>query len=176
MLSMCLAASILLVLRDEVAARNTGSGKDVAFEDGEIVVAVCGAIRRVVGPFQLVMDALLSDPDVLKEFHLEGIRPEHVQVRLPGDLTGPSAAYAFVVRHPRFRGKGQLEWQDRDLQHHGQQTIDELNYIMESRPEKALYLFIHDQKPRQQHDDSEVPRSYKDIQRMIDLEATVSWM
>ena len=111
---MCLAASILLVLRGEVAARQ---GKDVAFEDGEIVVAVCGAIRRVVGPFQLVMDALLSDPAVLADFNLEGIRPEHVQVRLPGDLTGPSATYAFVVRHPRFRANNQTEWRDGDLQH-----------------------------------------------------------
>ena len=53
------------MLRDEVAARWRNG---VAFEDGEMVVAVCCAIRRVVGPFQLVMDALLSDPDVVEEF------------------------------------------------------------------------------------------------------------
>jgi hypothetical protein len=56
------------------------------------------------------------------------------------------------------------------LQHHGQQVTDELNYIMESRPEKGLYLFIHDAKLPRQHDDSEVPRGYDDIQRKKDLE------
>ena len=73
---------------------------------------------------------------------MTGIRPEHVQVRLPGDLTGPSATYAYVVRHPRFRATSQTERRDGDLQHHGQQVTDELNYIKESRPEKGLYLFI----------------------------------
>jgi hypothetical protein len=59
-LSACLAASILLALRAEVADR---AAKDIGFEDGEMVVAVCCAIRRVVGPFQLVVDKLLSDAD-----------------------------------------------------------------------------------------------------------------
>ena len=54
-LSACLAASILLALRAEVADR--------ADEGGDMVVEVCCAIRRVVGPFQLVMDKLLSDAD-----------------------------------------------------------------------------------------------------------------
>ena len=47
-----------------------------------------------------------------------------------------------MVRHPRFRATSQTEWRDGDLQHHGQQVTDELNYIKESRPEKGLYLFI----------------------------------
>ena len=108
-----------------------------------MVVAVCSAIRRVVGPFQLVMDMLLSDSDVLQEFQLAGIRPEHVQVRLPGELTGPSATYTIVVRHPRNRKHSQAAWSPEDFERDGQQHVDELNYIMESRPEKGLYVFIH---------------------------------
>jgi hypothetical protein len=150
-LSACLAACVLLLLQREVMARKRMLS--APFADGEMVVAVCSAIRRVVGPFQLVMNAVLSDPAVLNQFDLDGIRPEHVQVRLPGDLTGPSATYAIVVRHPRLRSPMQGEWRDADLQHHGPQNVDELNYIMESRPEKGLYLFIHDDKAPEPRDD-----------------------
>jgi hypothetical protein len=90
------------------------------------------------------MDALLTDRDVLARFDLEGLQPDHVQVRLPSDLTGPSATYSYVIRHPRSRSSGQSAWRDTDLQHHGQQTVDELNYIMESRPEKGLFVFMHE--------------------------------
>ena len=51
------------------------------------------------------------------------------------------------MRHPRFRGHSQADWRDTDLQHHGRQTVDELNYIMESKPEKGLYVFMHNQLP-----------------------------
>ena len=51
------------------------------------------------------------------------------------------------MRHPRFRGHSQLDWRDGGLQHHGRQTVDELNYIMESRPEKGLHVFTRDQLP-----------------------------
>ena len=64
-----LAASILMVLQEEAKQRreaNRGFGED------ELVVVVCAAIRRVVGPFQLLMDALLTDGDVLARFRLGG--------------------------------------------------------------------------------------------------------
>ena len=136
-----LAASILTVLQEEAKQRREANR---GFEEDELVVVVCAAIRRVVGPFQLLMDALLTDRDVLARFDLEGLQPDHVQVRLPSDLTGPSATYSYVIRHPRSRSSGQSAWQDKDLQHHGQQTVDELNYIMESRPEKGLFVFMHE--------------------------------
>ena len=63
--------------------------------------------------------------------------------RLPGDLTGPSASYVIVVRHPRFQRDSQTDWKDADLQHHGRQAADEINYIMESRPERGLCIFMH---------------------------------
>ena len=65
-----------------------------------------------------------------------------------GDLTGPIACHVTVVRHPRFRPHSQILWKDVDLQHHGKQTVEELNYIMESRPEKGLYIFMHNQAPQ----------------------------
>ena len=161
-LSVALAATVLLLLQKEVIYRRDAS---LSFTDGELVVLVCSAIRRVVGPFQLVLDSLLSDADVLAKLGLQDIRPEHVQVRLPGDLTGPSATYACVIRHPRFRTKSQIEWKDTDLQHHGQQSVDELNYIMESRPEKGLFVFIHDQAAH-----ADVHRGSDDIARKKILE------
>ena len=60
-------------------------------------MAVCAAIRRVVGPLQVVLDALLREDDVAKHLALAGVRPDRLQVRLPGDLTGPSASYAIVA-------------------------------------------------------------------------------
>ena len=111
------------------------------------MVVVSAAVRRVVGPLQVVLDASLSDAHVHAQIDLAGVRADHTQARLPGDLTGPSASYAIVVRHPRFRAHSQLDWQDGDLQHHGRQTVDELSYIMESRPERGLYIFMHNRPP-----------------------------
>ena len=100
-----------------------------------------------MGPLQVVLDALLSDAAVRAQFGLAHVRADHALARLPGDLTGPSATYALVARHPRFRAHSQGDWQDGGLQHHGRQTVDELNYIMESRPERGLYIFMHHQPP-----------------------------
>ena len=111
------------------------------------MVVVCAAIRCVVGPLQVVLGALLREAGVAAQLELAGVRPGHTQVCLPGDLTGPSASYATVVRHPRFRVDSQVDWKDSDLQHHGRQTTDELNYIMEPRPERGLCIFVHDQPP-----------------------------
>ena len=86
---------------------------------------------------------MLSDADVLALFDLAGVRSDDVQVRLPGDLAGPSASYAIVVRHPRFLAHSQVDWKDSDLQRHGWQATDELNYIMEPRPERGLYIFMN---------------------------------
>ena len=139
-----LAACVLTLLQQEAHRRRVSH---IDFVEDELVVVVCAAIRRVVGPLQVVLDALLSDAAVRAQFGLESVRADHVQVRLPGDLTGPSATYALVVRHPRFRAHSQGDWQDGDLQHHGRQTADELNYIMEPRPERGLYIFTHHQPP-----------------------------
>ena len=54
----------------------------------------------------------------------------------------------------------QVEWRDTDLQHHGQHTVDELNYIMESKPEKGLYIYFHDEEPRTH---AELLRGYRDL-------------
>ena len=97
------------------------------------------------GPLQAVLDALLREAGVAAQFELADGRPDHAQARLPGDLAGPSASYAIVVRHPRFRVDLQVDWKDSDLQHHGRQTADELSYTMESRPERGLCTFMHHQ-------------------------------
>ena len=95
-----LAAHVILLLQREVISRR-GCGLD--FDKDELVVVVCAAIRRVVGPFQ-VMDSLLSNRHVLAQFDLEGIHPENVQIRLPSDLTGPSAVDAIHAAPHGFPG------------------------------------------------------------------------
>ena len=101
-------------------------------------MVVCAAIRRVVGPFQ-VMGSLLSHRHVLAQFDLEGIHPEIVQILRPSDLTGPSTVDTILVRHPRHRMDSQeVEWRD-------QQTVDaELYYIRETRP-KSGAVHLHPQ-------------------------------
>ena len=164
-----LAACVLTLLQQEAHKRRA---LNIGFAEDELVVVVCAAIRRVVGPFQVVLNALLNDANVRAQFDLEEVLPDHVQVRLPGDLTGPSASYVIVVRHPRFRGQSQIEWKDGDLQHHGRQTIDELNYIMESRPELGLYIFMHDQPPPDASTSSRAdPSGWRDILGKQALEA-----
>ena len=139
-----LAACVLTLLQQEARKRKVSK---IGVAVDELVVVVCAAIRRVVGPFKVVLDALLSDATVRTQLDLEDARADHVPARLPGDLTGPSIGHVLVVRHPRFRGHSQADWRDTDLQHHGRQTVDELNYIMEPRPETGLYVFMHDQLP-----------------------------
>ena len=124
-------------------------------------------------PSSSSLTRFLTDPFVLVQFDLEGLRPDHVQVHLPGDLTGPSATYCYVIRHPRYRADGQADWRDTDLQHHGQQTVDELNYIMESRPEKGLFIFMHKATPRATPGEggrSAPARGWQDITERIRIE------
>ena len=77
--------------------------------------------------------ALENNAGVIARLDLKDVNPDHAQVRLPGDLTGPSASYAAVAKHPRFRGLSQSEWRDAAPQHHGRDTAYDLNYSMESR-------------------------------------------
>ena len=87
-----MAACVLTLLQQEAQARRaTNSG----FVEDELVVVVCAAIRRVVGPFQVVLNALLNDADARAQFDLEDVRADRVQVRLPGDLTGQLLAMSL---------------------------------------------------------------------------------
>ena len=49
------------------------------------------------------------------------------------------------------------------MQHHGAQTLGDVNFIMESNPEKGLYIYIHDEAPRTTTFNLQVPRGYNDI-------------
>ena len=71
-----LTTHAIRLLRAEVLSRK---GLGVNFDKDELVVVVCAAIRRVVGPFQ-VMDSLLSNRHVLAHFDLEGTHPEIAQI------------------------------------------------------------------------------------------------
>ncbi len=104
-----LATHVMLLLNREAASRKA-SGLNNSKD--ELVVVVCAAIRHVVGPFRLVMDSVLSDGNVLRQFGLEALHPENVQSLFPSELTGPKAVYTILVRHPQFRADSQFEWQD----------------------------------------------------------------
>ena len=56
-----LAACVLTLLQHEAHRRRVSC---VDFVEDELVVVVCAAIRRVVDPLQVVLDALLSDAAV----------------------------------------------------------------------------------------------------------------
>ena len=88
-----LAACVLTLLQQEAHRRRVSHS---GFAEDELVVVVGAAIRR----------------GVAAQFGLAGVRSDHAQVCLPGDPTGPSASYAIVVRHPRFRAPSQVEWRD----------------------------------------------------------------
>ncbi|MFM7989013.1 MAG: hypothetical protein ACKPKO_57840, partial [Candidatus Fonsibacter sp.] len=60
-----LATHIIILLGKESAIRKE-SGLNFEKKD-KLVVVVCDAIRRAIGPFQLVMDAILSNNDDLRQ-------------------------------------------------------------------------------------------------------------
>ncbi|MFM7982582.1 MAG: hypothetical protein ACKPKO_24995, partial [Candidatus Fonsibacter sp.] len=61
------------------------------FDTDELVVVVCAAIRRVIGPFQLVMDLLLSGNNLLSMASARRMCTS--DALLPGSLSGPNAIY-----------------------------------------------------------------------------------
>ncbi|MFM7987409.1 MAG: hypothetical protein ACKPKO_49665, partial [Candidatus Fonsibacter sp.] len=74
------------------------------------------------------------------------------------------------------------------MQHNGQQTVVELSYIMESRPEKGLHIYIHDEAPNTTPYNLQVPRGYTDIvtkksseqhtdlARRSDIDCDIPWL
>ena len=61
--------SIILLSREVTSHKALG----LNFDNGALVVVVCAAIRRVVGPCLLVVGSLLSDQSVLALFDLEAL-------------------------------------------------------------------------------------------------------
>lgn len=65
-----------------------------------------------------------------------------VSVRLANDATGPTFTHAHFVRHPRYKGSSGY-WLAADLQTRGEQTKDEIMYIMLTRAVKGCTLWLH---------------------------------
>ena len=96
---------------------------------------------------------------MLAQFNLEAAHPDNVHIiRLPSDIASPSGV-------PRYRADSEVKWRDTDLKHHGQHTVDELNYIMEPKPEKGLFVYFHSEEPT-----TEPPRGYPDLDNKSTLE------
>ena len=66
------AACALALLQKEARRRSTSR---IGFAENELVVVVCAAIRRVVGPLQVVLGALLREDDVAKQLAMAGRAP-----------------------------------------------------------------------------------------------------
>ena len=154
-----LETHVMLLLNQEAASRKASG---IKFNKDELVVVVCAAIRHVVGAFGLIMDSVLSERNVLGQFGLGALHPEKVQIGFPSELTGPNAVYTILVRHPQSGSDSQVERQDTDLQHHNQHTMEELNYIVKSKPENGLFIYFHGQEPRIDAG-RPVPCGYRDI-------------
>ena len=160
-----LAFHILCTLRAEAKEREAeGQG----FRDNELVVVVGCTLRRMLGPFQYLMDQLLGDSDLRGCLGLEGVKPCHVQCRVPGELTGPSAQYAYVLRHPRYRDAEPRMWQKSDLQCTGTQAQPMLNYVMMSRPHRRLTVLLH--AVDENVDDSRETQNFRGIESECNVE------
>ena len=59
-----------------------------------------------------------------------------VAVRTANDCTGPSFKYCYYIRHPRQAGYAD--------QHIGLQADPKLEYVMYTRPQEELVVFLHD--------------------------------
>ena len=98
-------------------------------------MVLCATIRRVVGPLQVVVDASLREADVAKQLALAG-----VVTSKPASLWPhwPERQLCHCGTTSTLPSDSQADWEDADLQHHGRQAPDELDSIMESRPEKGF--------------------------------------
>ena len=163
-----LAVHILYSLETEALERRARSK---TFHKNELVVVVGACLRRMLGPFNHLMEQLLAENSpVRSSFFLEGVEACHVQCRVPGELTGPSAKYAYVLRHPRYRNLGNFhDWSPGDLQHHGMQSEPMANYIMMSRPEKLLVVLLHDTPNMGQGESNEI-KAFKEMQELPALD------
>ena len=164
-----LAVHILYQLEEEA---NERFKHDQTFKENELIVVVGACLRRMLGPFNHLMEQLLAEDSPVREsFFLKGVRPCHVQCRVPGELTGPSAKYAYVLRHPRYRSleRGQA-WAVGDLQHYGTQTEPMSNYIMMSRPEKLLVVLLHDtpEAPGKEAGRIDEVKAFKSVEEMAE--------
>ena len=159
-----LALHILYQLDAEASERRD---RGEAFKENELVVVVGACLRRMLGPFNYLMNQLLAeDSPVRGSFFLEGVKACHVQCRVPGELTGPSAKYAYVLRHPRYRHMHRWRgWAVGDLQSYGTQVEPMANYIMMSRPEKKLVVLLHDTPNMEQGDADEI-KAFKEVEEL----------
>ena len=76
----------------EVERRKRASTSGPLFEEGEQVVLVAFALRRLKDPFELLVSSALADSHFLDIFGLQArdLAPGIVSVRTANDMTGPT--------------------------------------------------------------------------------------
>jgi hypothetical protein len=142
------SALITCILRQlviEVRLRRDTGLQDPVLNPGEMLVFVGFALNRLKVPFQFLINQTLSWKALLDRFELtgSGLTPDMVSVRLANDSTGPTFLYGHVVRHPRYRDTSKSHWEMSDLQTGGDQTKDQIQYIMLTRAVKDCTLWVH---------------------------------
>jgi hypothetical protein len=148
------SALITSILRDLVMEvrlrREAGVASGPVFVPGEMLVFVGFALNRLKVPCQFLVNKALSDQSLLRLYGLEGtgLTPDMVSVRLANDSTGPTFKYGHIVRHPRYKDIHQTVWDGSDLQTRGDQSKDEIMYIMLTRASRSCTLWLHNEPPR----------------------------
>ena len=96
---------ILQLLVGEVRERKAQRcDQDVPlFGENEMLIFVGMSLGRLLKPFELFMEQLLSWDKLRKHVDLEGVTIALVSCRQPNDTTGPTFKYGITVRHPRQR-------------------------------------------------------------------------
>jgi len=98
-----MATCILQVLAGEVQERKAQRcDQDVPlFRENEMLIFVGMSLGRLLRPFELFMEELLSWNKLRGHVDLEGVTMTLVSCRQPNDTTGPTLKHALLARHPR---------------------------------------------------------------------------
>jgi hypothetical protein len=109
-----MATRILQLLAGEVQERKVQRcDPDVPlFGENEMLIFVGMPLGRLLKPFEIFMEQLLSWDKLRKHVDLEGVTMTLVSCRQPNDTTGPTFKFGITVRHPRQRRTrgGPWEW------------------------------------------------------------------
>ena len=110
------------------------SDSQVVSPPAEPSILVAFALARLMFSFRFFLKTLLEWDrvhDLVKPFGFVS-----VAVRTANDCTGPSFKYCYYIRHPRQAGYAD--------QHIGLQADPKLEYVMYTRPQEELVVFLHD--------------------------------
>ena len=125
--------------------RDTSSAKP--FKENELVVVVGACLRRMLGPFNYLMDQLLAEDSPVRRFLLPaGVKRVPCPMPRARRTHGPQRQVRLRPAAPPVpqlgQGHGRGPWETCSTT--GCRAEPMANYIMMSRPEKLLVVLLHD--------------------------------